>query len=213
MNLADLRSRCKRRFRDVDSVIVRDADWDDHLNAAYLEFIAAADWPLLITSSDLSFASGTDTASLPTGVSRVLNAHNLTEDERLLRVGNWETIIELYPDETEDGTPAHYRVVGSDLRVFPIPDKAQAVRVHFYEQPSRLSADADTPVLPERYHEALVLGAVAAAHLDDGNTDQEERFRSRYKQFVNRARTEMLTTSGSYATLPRSGVTREGAHS
>lgn len=86
------------------------------------------------------------------------------KDEQLLNYMEWTTFRNLYRYANMRNTKARPVVVSimpnKDLAFGSIPDNVYVIDGEYYTQPVVLSADADTPLLPARFHMAIVYRAM-----------------------------------------------------
>jgi hypothetical protein len=196
-----MRTRAKRRFRDLNNVFVLDDTWDEHINAAWGEFWQAARWPFRLTQTSVTLAQGTHSIDLDIGVLEFLNdVYDMTQDRALLPTPD----IGARPDEIkyrewlflqhQDSEPIFYQIVGEKIFIFPAPrDIDHTIRISYAQQdPALMVADTDEPdPLPTRYHDALVSAAVAKAHLDDGNVEQAGAYYEEFNRILQQAFKEL----------------------
>ena len=190
MNLGELRTRCEHRSRDLTNVLTSKEVWDGHINAAYLDFLARSEYPLEFVIETLAFASGDASKDLESHAFRVLDVRNRTDDVILKPLHSFRALRATFSDLQATGDPSHYRLLAKALYLFPIPNRAIDVSVWTYGQPDPLVDDADDPILPLRYHEAIVVGAVGKAHKDDQNFDASGAFEREFAGYVKEARDE-----------------------
>jgi hypothetical protein len=86
------------------------------------------------------------------------------------------------------------------IYVYPQPDKAYTFRFDAVLEVDDLSADADEPIIPERYQWAIVWGAVMrfAKHHEDGAkySDAKDEYRPVYDSLVERQLPETRLVTG-----------------
>ncbi|CAB4145629.1 hypothetical protein UFOVP474_24 [uncultured Caudovirales phage] len=84
----------------------------------------------------------------------------LFRDEQLLNYMEWTTFRNLYRYANMRNTTARPVVVSimpnKDLAFGSTPDGVYVIDGEYYTQPVTLAADADTPLLPTRFHMAIV---------------------------------------------------------
>lgn len=195
MTLVQLRNRAQQRFRDVGGLLVGDSTWTDHINAAYRHFLRAARWPFLVTTSTASVAIGERmvplTATVMSGLENVVDDTNKRVLEPMPVAGlGWR--LKLYLNAQVPGQPAMYSVVGQNLYLIPPPKALTSLKIHYFADPASLAADADVPAIPERYQEALVVGAVAKASIDDQNLEAAERYSAEFDAILAQAVKELM---------------------
>ena len=88
----------------------------------------------------------------------------LFRDEQLLNYMDWTTFRNLYRYANMRNTTARPVVVSikpdKDLAFGSTPDGIYVIDGEYYTQPVTLAADADTPLLPARFHMAIVYRAM-----------------------------------------------------
>lgn len=204
MNLAQMRERAKHRVREISGYLVRDQTWDEHLNVAYLEFIARSDFHLEIDHATVHVGSGQRRAELPAGSFRVLSVKDLTRGATLDDAGPWRNITRNYANLLEVGEPSQYKVIGRYLHLFPPPSATTQIEVLVFLEPPKLVQEADVPIIPERYHEALVSYAAALVFKDDHDWEAADRFERDFMELVEAAKLEFGSyPQAGYAVLPR----------
>lgn len=177
MQLSELQSRCRSRFRDPSNDIVTDAEWTDYLNDAYMEVVAATPW--LATrevDTTAAFTVGVNTATI-TGMWRVETVDD--GDDYLSPVYGKRPM-------DSSGAPRWFRMLGNTLYVYPTPDTNTTLNVSGWAAPALLVNGTDVPGLPPEHHNLLVLGALAGAYADDGQPDQAGIFREAFVNGVQR---------------------------
>lgn len=89
---------------------------------------------------------------------------SLYRDEQLLNYMEWTTFRNLYRYANMRNTTARPVVVSikpnKDLAFGSTPDGIYVIDGEYYTQPVTLSADTDTPLLPARFHMAIVYRAM-----------------------------------------------------
>jgi hypothetical protein len=137
----------------------RAPDWFSLINQAYKDYCWATECvrgPYV----DVATVSGTSEYTLTTPDWKIVNdvyyngaALKRINEESLRRVNtDW-----LY---AANGTPTGFWMPRKNvLRVYPPPNAVQTLRIWGVRGPTALSADADTPSIPDTYHSALPLRA------------------------------------------------------
>lgn len=189
MNLTTLQARCALRFQDPGFKIVDNPGWLGYLNDAYRDVINASPWwPFLEVLHDQSlvFTAGTRTMPLPATVLRVASVYNLTAQFKCSSIEGHTQHILRYPDQTETGPIQRYRIIGSDMQVWPLPDTTTTLTIDYWSAPADLAAGGDVPAFPAQWHNALVEGALARAYIDDGALSQAAAYQTRFDLTVLR---------------------------
>lgn len=95
------------------------------------------------------------------------------------------------PYNSSQGHPIEISVSEDDsrsLRIYPVPDDAYAIHGRFWFNSGALSADADVPELPSRFHDILVWKAVQSMGEYMGKDQAIRQGRERYE----RHRTDLI---------------------
>ena len=204
MNLGEIRERAKYRSRDITNVLVSNDVWNDHINAAYLEFLARGDFPMELGTENLIFPSGTQTLDLPKDVFRLLSVRDVTNAKALRFISTWRQATAMWPDLTDLAEPTHYRPFGTKLSVYPVPNSPIAVSLVYYASPARMVYPTDEPIVPDRYVDGIISGAVAKMMLDDQNLEAWKAFSAEYDRYCDLAKKEFAHTTGDrFTPLPR----------
>lgn len=113
---------------------------------------------------------------------------------RKLKYVPYNQLRVMYPDFDEGGTglPTMYYLKGGKIGFYLSPGSVYSVAVDYFIVPTALSADADTPIIPATYREALVHYALSDEH--DFNTDPDLAVKAMntYENFVAKARNNLL---------------------
>lgn len=216
MDRGELRTRCETRFRDITNIFVTPTTWNEHLNSAYREFYQAARWPFQLTSHDFVLPAGTRRLDLtdvgPPALTAeevlefIQDVYDVTGDRVLLPTPdppNLPTRLRLF-FEHQDSEPLFYTITGDVIYLLPAPTVDHTIRVFYHEQdPVAMTADVDVPNIPERYHEALVSGALAKAHADDANVESSRVYREEFVAIMEQAFAELMPRSVTHDALRR----------
>lgn len=86
-----------------------------------------------------------------------------------------------------EGRPRHYSFVGRDsrtapyVRLFPIPEDVRAIKYVAKDNVSIMTADSDTPIIPERMQIALEYGALEFVFDWIGKTEMAKKYGIKYE--------------------------------
>lgn len=182
MTLATLRLELKSRLNGVNQKFLSDSRCNTFINRAYHSICEAEDWPWLrTTTSGSAPLTISDLRSIFTVVDSTKDAPLTGIDERTL-------IEHLDADLTTTGTPDYYyRTADSTLAVYPA-NTSHTLKVTYLKVPTDLSADADTPVIPARYHIAIVDGAECHARKDNGSYEAVAACEAAFERAIQRMR-------------------------
>jgi hypothetical protein len=150
-------------------------------------------WTGTIASSAVSIVGGTVLYALPTDYTLdVRDGVRIMQSDTKRRLRRKPLPWLLNRDTTQTGTPAIYVVLGTNLRVWPVPDKAYTAELWYYQLPATLDTD-DKPIFPDDW--TLI-----------------EYIRLRGKEFTGEAQpgSAMGFAAGIAAGLQKSGLGVEG---
>lgn len=120
------------------------------------------------------------------------------KDEQLLNYMEWTTFRNLYRYANMRNTKARPVVVSimpnKDLAFGSIPDQVYVIDGEYYTQPVTLSADADTPLLPARFHMAIVYRAMMYYAGYEAASEVMARGEFEYRRLYMRMEIDQLPT-------------------
>lgn len=140
---------------------VSDIEVKRWINRAHYDCVDAAGIEST-SSQSIATVDGTEQYSLASDA-------GLVEQVELLDASDTTLFTILRPlsvgerDTDGKGEPLGYYVTENKLVVVPVPDGVYTLRVWYTRAGVTLSADADTPIIPARYHDLLTLFAVSQA--------------------------------------------------
>jgi hypothetical protein len=131
--------------------------------------------------------------------------YDITGDRQLLPrpdIGSQPTEITLRNWlllQQQNSQPIFYNLEGDKIYIVPASSSADHdIRVYFYNNDGPdLVNDTDTPDIPDRYHDAIVSGALSKAALDDANLDGAVKYYQEFTQILAQAFSE-LRPKGAY---------------
>lgn len=188
----------------------------DSINNGYNDFVTRELWPFREVTDYITTIAGTQEYTLSTEFTDIDQQNIISvaiqgASARKLEYKPYNQLRSLYPDFDEDGTglPTMYYIKGGAIGFYLSPGDVYTVAVDYFKVPTALSADADTPIIPATYREALVHYALSDEH--DFNTDPDLAVKAMntYENFVAKARNNLLaqpTDNGNFViTGPQSG--------
>lgn len=122
---------------------------------------------------------------LPSDTGKVLDMRETVSDRKITYVPIRQ-LDRYVPDRTQTGDPDFYSIVGMNssklfrVEFHPVPSQALNVSVRYYQVASEMSLDADTPLIPEPFHDILVWDALATygyMFLDDSRIAAARKIR------------------------------------
>lgn len=126
--------------------------------------------------------------SLPSDCDRIIDIRQAITDQRLgaVDIRNFDHYL---PDPSAVANPVIYAITGLDtnqywqVTLYPIPSAVINLQLRYLYTPADLTS-TDNPVLPEKFHEILVFGALSQfghAYIDD---DRIRIAQARYDQLL-----------------------------
>lgn len=121
--------------------------------------------------------------SLPSDLDRLIDARQTVQKQKLGCV-DVRTFDRYLPDPTATGVPLYYYMVGLDenqywqIGLYPNPTSINNILIRYLMKPTAMSASTDTPLIPERFHDVIVWGALfmyGHPFIDDSRFSSAER--------------------------------------
>lgn len=172
----------------------------NNINLGYHNFVLRELWPFRETTGTLNTVASTQEYDLSTNFSD-LDEQNIISvalqgaTPRKLIYWPYNQLRADQPDFDTEGAsvPERYYLKAGQIGFWPLPNDAYAVAIDYYKVPTELSADADTPIIPVAYREAL--GQYALSYEHDFNTDPDlsQKAMNSYEQIITLARQNLLT--------------------
>jgi hypothetical protein len=170
-------------------------------NDYYIQFSTTDDWYLITAHTaatdtltispayqgSTNLSSGTCTIrkvfySLASDVDRIIDLRQTITDRQLSYVDP-RTFDRQLPDPSATGTPYVYTLLGIDssrnwrANFYPIPSAKTNILYRYYQKITDLSGSSDVPMLPEKFHPAIVFTALAMfghPYIDDSRMASAE---------------------------------------
>lgn len=189
----------------------------DSINNGYNDFVTRELWPFREATDTITTIAGTQEYALSSEISNI-DLQNIIsvaiqgESATRLSYIAYNQLRNTHPDFDQDGTglPTMYYLKDGYIGFYLSPGDIYSVAVDYFIVPTALSADADTPIIPANYREALVHYALSDEH--DFNTDPDLAVKAMntYENFVAKARNNLLaqpTDNGNFViTGPQSYI-------
>lgn len=163
------------------------------INDAYQDICSREGWPFLRAAKDVALTAGDDTVPTTTDIrevrSFVINSEYLTltpiEDDELDKVYAGSL--------SQTGLPQYYYFEGdTTIKVYPTPDSDYTGTIRYVRIPPDLSADADTPIIPERHHRTIVLSALVSAYRMEDDAELSMVFEAQLENRLARMRRDVF---------------------
>lgn len=146
-------------YLDDSAGLARAKRW---LNQSYQELCAAHEWPFL----ELGDASGAAPLTI-TDLMHVLAVTDTTGGVRSLVHKDRRNLVRSYGDLTAVGTPTWFYFTNNSVRTYPT--SADTIAVHYLKVPTELVNDGDEPIVPDRFQDLIIDGAMRRAYKDSDN--------------------------------------------
>lgn len=138
--------------------------------------------------------------SLPSDCDGIIGLRQAITDINLTPV-DIRTFDRYLPDPTATAEPVVFALAGYDtsknwqMTLYPTPTSVMNLQLRYYYMPSDMSSGSDTPVIPEKFDDIIVFGALkdyGHPYIDD----------DRYKWAKERFDSAMLDMKNNYNPLP-----------
>lgn len=177
MNFEQLKAKVKFRVgnrTDIDNLIA------DNINRAYIDiatrerFVAGGKtivfpqnfyFPTLLAEASFNTSNAIQSYTLADNVLWIIAMRNDTNNMPI----NLKTFRDFYRFigmTTGVGSPTMAYYQNQKVWLYPIPDKSYKITYWYKKKPALLVRNTDTPELPEEWHEAVFLLAVAMTFFD-----------------------------------------------
>jgi len=169
------------------------------INAGYADFVTRELWPFRETTTILSTTAGTQEYTIEDelediDLQNILAVSVQGATESRLSYVPFNQLRMKQPDFTSvgPGVPLHYYLKAGQIGFWPTPNAAYEVAVDYYVNAEELVEDADEPIIPARYREALMHYALDLEYKYNSDFDQAAGALNRYEQIVALARNNLL---------------------
>jgi hypothetical protein len=142
----------------------------DYLDSSRMNFMLNDAKNLFEDAYPFPWLEATTTGTSPLSIAdlkAVLYVRDDTNDTELLGLPAQQIVV-LGDDIAQTGTATHWWLDGEEtLTVWPV--SSASLQVRYVKESVELSADADTPLIPSRYHSTWLDIAVIRAYIDSDN--------------------------------------------
>jgi len=179
----------------------------DFVNKAQRDIInSEVEWPFTVVSQSFTSVAGTgeysresDAKTLDYDSFRVRETASTAQ--RTLQYLSYDEYVDKYnefdsnPSGDSQGLPQFvYETPDQKIGLSPIPDlSTYTINYYYYQTSSDMSADADTPTIPERFHDVIVNRARYYAHMLRSDAQFSQFEMPEYAEGINRMRVELIT--------------------
>jgi len=104
------------------------------------------------------------------------------------------------------GNPTYFCYEDRVIEFDTIPDADKTVRIYYFNMPTVMAADTETPDIPNRFHQALIYYVMwKFTEADDSMTDKLLYFQQKYAELVSQAMVIEDPAASSYPHIKDSG--------
>lgn len=178
----------------------------DFINKAQRDIInSEVEWPFTVASQSFTTTAGTAEYSRESDAKTVdYDSFTIQESastsERKLKYLSFDEYLEkrneadTNPDTGSRALPEYiYKTPDSKIGLSPVPDLATyTVRYYYYQTTSDLAVNADTPIIPERFHDVIVNRARYYAHMLRSDVQFSQLALRDYTEGLGRMRIELI---------------------
>jgi hypothetical protein len=170
-----LQLRTELLGRGTDYLSVSRANW--FINAAHNELCEAYLWPFLETTATITVPSTslTDVRAVASVNDATTGAAINYADRRSLALSS--TVF------STTGTPSVYFFEGENITTYPVAPGAVTVR--YFRSAQDLVADTDQVIVPSRWKDLLMDGAMIRVYKDSDNFEEVAALRQEYDRQVH----------------------------
>lgn len=158
MNLSTLVTRLRQSIGNPSTGDVIDETLKQCINDSYREI--GDKYRFFITRKLCTFTtvSGTSSYTLPASNVTLMRVYDLTNKASMIRMSDGEAqdYREDESDSSTYGKPQYYTHYRDWIRFIPVPDGEYTMEIYYRYVMSDLTADDDTPVLPEPWHVGIL---------------------------------------------------------
>jgi hypothetical protein len=156
MDLATLRSRLRKRIGNPDTSDVTDADLTDIINQAYKDIADRFRFHQVRRLCSFDTVSGSKNYELPSALVSIINVRDRTSGDKLTKTDLRDDASQESEDDDDQGQPLYYIRLRNFIRLEPTPDGVYKIEIFYKAGITDLSADGDSPILPDPWHEGIL---------------------------------------------------------
>jgi hypothetical protein len=156
------------------------------LNQAYLELCEEDLWPFLLTTS---------TGAAPLTIADVRTIYTVvdTAANNVLAPAQEDELIDTYTTLTTTGTPLWFYMSDTSVKVYPV---GGTLSVRYWKVPAELSANNDVAVVPPRFCNLVVDGAVRRSCNDNDDANGARQTEDERQRGLDLMRRSLLMRDG-----------------
>ena len=178
----------------------------DFINKAQRDIInSEVEWPFTVVNQSFTTTAGTAEYNEESDAKTVdydsfTVQESASTSERTLQYLSFEEYLERFneadtnPTGDSRGLPVYvYTTPDSKIGLSPVPDvSTYTIRYYYYQTTADMSANTDTPTIPERFHDVIVNRARYFAHMLRSDVQFSQLALRDYEQGLSRMRIELI---------------------
>jgi hypothetical protein len=197
MTLSDIRAAVRERADDPTFDNIKLDRWTNWvLDDIYTRY----NFPFMEASTTFNTVDGTQEYAL-TGIASDIDKIRLLTDTTNDVVLDYIDPIELEqadPANDDESKPYKWTVYNDTLKLWPTPDAAYVIKVTYKKVPAHLTANTESPLIPERYQEIVVLGVFQKVNEWNDDYDYAGVVERQYEQKIMKMISDYRKESGQY---------------
>lgn len=144
--------------------------------------------------------------SMPSDCDRIIDLRQAITKIKLVPV-DIRTFDVYLPDPSSVSTPVYYAPVGLDtsknwqITLYPVPDQTMNIQVRYLQTITALSSGSDVPIVPAKFHDAIVFGALylyGHSYIDD---TRMQSAKARFDELIQTMKREYSPVPDAYSVL------------
>lgn len=162
-----------------------------------------ADWPWLQETISVSVLTGTPGYAVPADWSRTRFLR--IDDSYPLRPFSLEELYTRWTDDASVGRPSEFAIDDEGIVLRPTPDQAYTMIHGYLKTEPVMTDDANSPLLPVRYHYAIVEYASWLALRRTRDEQRAQEAKSAFDEYLRAMRDDRRRTDGPIRVRVRPG--------
>jgi hypothetical protein len=205
---------CNAVLREINEVEITNVTSTRGIQSSVADFINKAqrdiinsevEWPFTVVSQSFTTTAGTAEYARESDAKTVdFDSFTVQESastaERTLKYISFEEYLETRneadtnPDTGSRAVPDYvYETPDTKIGLSPVPDESTyTVRYYYYQTNTDMAANADTPTIPERFHDVIVNRARYYAHMLRSDVQFSQLALRDYTEGLSRMRVELI---------------------
>lgn len=182
MNLSEIRTALDRRTGLAFDTTAQTA----LVNEAVAFISADYSWPWLQAVETVTTVASTGTYNVAGDWAQTLELRRASDNFELIALSIGELEDSFDPSSDANGEPWAFAIYGEQIRLRPVPDAVYSLTHRYYKTEPVLSNTTDTPLMPVRFHHAIVEYAAHLAFRRAGKQNQASAALEGYKMWRER---------------------------